>query len=146
MELLKSIVVLSCAFIGLYLGVQFMPDFHDIMYPFSPTLRLRLEENLVFFRWGLCSAIVAFIGAHVFQQKAIVAFVSSLIALFIFTTHTFLYSTEQFLFYLEPIYSNEIEFENEFTFNFRYLISYILGWVLVYYLIKVVKHVGAKYT
>ena len=102
-----------------------------------------------FLRMATCfysSAIVAFIGAHVYQQNAIVVFVSSLIALFIFTTHTFLYSTEQFLFYLEPIYSNEIEFENKFTFNFRYLISYILGGVFVYYLIKLVKRVGVKYT
>jgi hypothetical protein len=146
MELLKSIVVLFCALIGLYLGVQFMPNFYDIIYPFSPTLRLRVEENLVFFRWGFCSAIVAFIGAHVYQQKAIIGFVSTLVALFIFTAHSFWYSTEQFLFYFEPIYSNELEFESEFTFNFRYLISYILGGALIYYLIKVVKRVGIKYT
>ena len=146
MELFKSIVVLFCASIGLFLGIQFMPDFHDIMYPFSPILRLRLEENLVFFRWGLCSTIFALIGAHVYQQKTFVALVSPIVALCVFTTHDFLYSTEQFLFYVQPIYSNELEFKTEFTFNFRYLISYILGGLSIYYLIKLIKSISVKYT
>jgi len=73
MSILRYFAIQCCALIGFFIGIQLLPHYDEIMYPFSPDFSLLWQFYQILFSLGFLSMATALIGSWVYK-KTIVLF------------------------------------------------------------------------
>ena len=123
MSILRYFSIQCCALIGFFIGVQLLPRYDEIMYPFSPDFSLLWQFYQILFSLGFLSMATALIGSWVYKKTISFAAFTAIVAIVID--------------YFFGVFSNIAQHYFHFSFVLVYCFGIILCIVILKLLLKV---------
>jgi hypothetical protein len=129
MSVIQYLGILISAFIGLYFGSLFLPNYDGFIYPFAPNFSFLFQFYEIIFPLGFLSMLSALVASWVYKKTMSFAALSSFIA----TVVDYKFS----------LFTNL----SEHYFHFSFVLVYGFGVFLSYWLVKIIlKRLGTRNT